>query len=290
MREHSIFGVRIDDVPTAELVAVLSGWLASDSNHTIVTPNPEFVLAARRDPAFAGLLNRADLSLPDGVGLRFAIPALTGKRLSNRHTGVDTLLLLASLCAKAGKRLVLIGGGPTVAARAADHLRGRCAGLDVKAVEVGFVRDDVTNTGSLFPPSGGIPPDGGTCDRTKVTSLDNADVIAVALGMGKQERFIEALRTFAPPNPPHPSPRIYIGIGGALDMIAGTKRRAPLSIRRVGLEWAWRLVIEPRRFRRIFNAAVVFPAVVVWDTLRRHRFMAACRATVPEIFNQLRGK
>ena len=260
MRDFVLFGVRISDLSTSELTDLLSGWLSSDSSHAIVTPNPEFVLAARQDLSFVDLLNRADLSLPDGVGLRFAIPALTGERLSNRHTGVDTLLLLAKLCAEQGRRLVLVGGGPGVADRAAEVMRGQFAALDVKVVKVGIVRD------------------GDSVD------IENAGVIAVALGMGKQERFIESLR-----RDNHSFPAIYIGIGGALDMIAGTRRRAPAFVRRAGLEWLWRLVIEPRRFRRIFNAAIVFPAVVVWDTLRRHRFVAACRATIPEIMRQLRG-
>ncbi len=277
MRDFELFGVRISDLSTGELTDLLSGWLDSNSSCAIVTPNPEFVLAARCDPSFVELLNRADLSLPDGVGLRFATSALTGDRLSHRHTGVDTLLLLAKLCAEQGRRLVLVGGGPGVAESAADAMRARFVGLDVSTVDVGIVSSDDSNAGRV------------SSDRMKSTSLENADVVAVALGMGKQERFIEALRSSAPPNPPHPSPRVYIGVGGALDMIAGTKRRAPAFVRRVGLEWLWRLVIEPRRFRRIFNAAVVFPAVVVWDTLRRHRFVAACRATVPEIINQLRG-
>ena len=278
MRDFELFGVRISDLSTGELTDRLSGWLSSDTSYAIVTPNPEFVLAARRDPSFVELLNRADLSLPDGVGLRFATSALTGDRLSHRHTGVDTLLLLAKLCAEQGRRLVLVGGGPGVAESAADAMRAWFVDIDVSTVDVGIVSSDERNAGRV------------SSDRMKSTSLENADVVAVALGMEKQERFIEALRTSAPPNPPHPSPRIYIGVGGALDMIAGTKRRAPAFVRRVGLEWLWRLVIEPRRFRRIFNAAVVFPAVVVWDTLRRHRFVAACRATVPEIINQLKGK
>jgi len=276
MRDSELFGVRISDLSTAELTDLLSGWLASDSSHTIVTPNPEFVLAARQDPSFVDLLNRADLSLPDGVGLRFAIPAITGERLSNRHTGVDTLLLLGKLCAGQGKRLVLIGGGPGVADRAADVMRRQFDGLDVSVVDVGFVSEAETDRRSI------------SHDRMKMTYIANAAVVAVALGMKKQERFIESLRTFEPLG--LRTSRIYIGIGGAFDMIAGTRRRAPSFVRRIGLEWVWRLVIEPRRFRRIFNAAVVFPAVVVWDTLRRHRFMASCRAAVPEIFNQLRGK
>src|SRR3990167_9257321 len=117
MRNHVVFGVRIDDVPPLELRGLISDWLIGEQTRAIVTPNPEMILLARRDAAFRDILNRADLSLPDGVGLRFALPALTSERLLHRHTGVDTLILIAQLCAVAGKRLALLGGAPCVAER-----------------------------------------------------------------------------------------------------------------------------------------------------------------------------
>ncbi len=271
MNRHTVLGVAIDDLSDGELEETIEGWLNSDGPaRVIVTPNPEFLLRAREDDAFRDLLNRANLSLPDGVGLRFAISALTEGRLKNRHTGVDALGLIAKECAASRKELVLFGGDSGVAEMAAQSLAVTFPGLAVCGIDPGVVNPETFN---------------GTMDSD---ALDRAAVIAVGLGQGKQERVMEILRAAAPSG--LPELRILIGVGGALDMIAGVKPRAPRPIRRLGFEWLWRLLIEPRRWRRIFAAFVIFPAVVIRDTLRRRQFLRACRATIPEIFKQIGGK
>lgn len=260
MRHHRLFGVRIDDVSPEELDRCISDWLSGDRTRTIVTPNPEFLLLARSDETFRDLLNRSDLSLPDGVGLRFAIPALTSERLAYRHTGVDTLARIARSCAASGKRLALFGGDPGVAERAAQALRSEVPGLVVEGIDPGRVDPDRLDEGTM-------------------RSLETFDAVAVGLGQGKQERAMRMIK----------APRVLIGVGGAFDMIAGTKRRAPAWMRTVGLEWVWRAAIEPGRIGRILRAFPGFPAVVVWDTLKHRRFLRACRAAIPEIIRQLRG-
>lgn len=270
MNRHSVLSVAIDDLSDAELSERLDVWVRSDAPaKVIVTPNPEFLLLARRDATFRDRLNRADLSLPDGVGLRFAVAALTDNRLAHRHTGVDTLVEIARICARSGKTLVLFGGDPGVAALAAQTLAADIPGARVIGIDPGRVNEEAF-----------------AMDRW-VDVLDRAAVIAVGLGQGKQERVMDILRAAAPAN--FPELRVLIGVGGAFDMFAGTKRRAPQSVRRIGLEWLWRLAIEPSRWRRIFAAFLVFPAVVISDTLRHRRFLRAVRATIPEIIRQLQG-
>ncbi|OGL95174.1 hypothetical protein A2348_02525 [Candidatus Uhrbacteria bacterium RIFOXYB12_FULL_58_10] len=268
MRQHQLFGVRIDDLSTDELRRCVSDWLRSSSAHVIVTPNPEFLLLVRHDDSFRSMLNRSDLSLPDGVGLRFAVPAITGNLLAHRHTGVDSLLLIARECAATGMRLALFGGDQGVSERAAQNLRAQISGLQVEGIDPGHIRLE-------------------QIQDLSVSVLSGFHVVAVGLGMKKQERVMEFLRDRAASN--LPSLRVLIGTGGAFDMISHSKRRAPIHVRHIGLEWLWRLLIEPRRFRRIFRAFPVFPAIVIWDTLRHRRFIRACRASVPEIFRQLRG-
>lgn len=270
MNRHTVLDVAIDDISGDELSGILDGWLNSTASaKVIVTPNPEFLLKARRDATFRGALNRADLSLPDGVGLRFAVAALTDGRLENRHTGVDTLERLAKQCARSRKELILFGGDPGVAAKAAATLSDAYPGLVVRGIDPGPVDPDAFAT------------------QTNLDALDRAAVIAVGLGQGKQERIMEILRHAAPAN--LPELRVLIGVGGAFDMIAGVKRRAPKFVRTIGLEWLWRLAIEPSRWRRIFSAFPVFPAIVIFDTLKHRRFLRACRAAIPEIIRQLQG-
>ncbi len=254
---HDVLGVRVDDMTLSAVRERLRAWLSSDAFHAVFTPNPEIVLRARRDAAFRRALNGADLLVPDGVGLAYGVAALTGGRLAHRHAGVDVLEEIAALCAREGKRLMLFGGLPGSAAAAAVALRGRYPALDVAAREAGPVvaTADVVATAP------------GDVDAIRAQA---PAALAVALGAGKQERFIEQARASLP------SVRAAIGVGGALEMLAGRLPRAPRGMRRLGLEWAWRLALEPGRARRILRAVVVFPAAVIWATLKRHRFLRAC--------------
>jgi hypothetical protein len=106
-RQHVVLGVRVHDLSEEELRQVLGSWLAGDTARIVVTPNPEFVMHAQRDVEFRNLLCKADLSLPDGVGLRFAVAALTQDRLEHRHTGADTLV---SRCGESTHRLRSVNG------------------------------------------------------------------------------------------------------------------------------------------------------------------------------------
>ncbi|MBM5789501.1 WecB/TagA/CpsF family glycosyltransferase [Candidatus Parcubacteria bacterium] len=262
----TLFGVRIDAIGQERLEQTLTHWLDQVSRHTIFTPNPEFLLTARKDRAFAELLNQSSLSLPDGIGLRFAASALGQERIEERVTGVDTLLLCARVCARKKKRLLLLGGADLVAERAALALKTQMADLEVVAM----------NPGEL---SGSFQ----TVAVSK-TVWDNVrghqpDVIAVALGQGKQERFcLDALEQV-------PTLHIAMAIGGALDMVSGRRARCPHWMRRSGFEWVWRVLIEPSRIRRIWRAVIVFPLTVAWDTLRFRRFWKAVRSVFHEIIS-----
>lgn len=267
VRVHTILGVRVDDLTAMELRERLRQWLREGARRTVVTPNPEIILLARRDAHFRDLLNGADLSLPDGVGLTYAVAALSGERLEHRQTGVDVLEELAALCAKEGKNLLLFGGQKGTAAKAAKTLQERYAGLMVRAHEPGEIAE--TPHGLSVPH--------GDLDTIRVA---RPEVIAVGLGQGKQERFIaECVPSF-------PSIRVAVGVGGAFAMLGGSLPRAPKALRRAGLEWLWRLMLEPWRLPRILRATVVFPAVVAWDTLKRHRFLRAALGVAREFFRR----
>jgi len=234
---HEILGVIVDDVTDQELEERLLAFLHSDRPHRIVTPNPEMVLLARKDPAFREQLNLSDLRLPDGIGLQ-----VVTRRLRHRHTGVDTLEMIARLCAEQGKQLVLLGGEFGEGEVAAEQLKKRYQGIRVVAMDPGKISAD----GSLSP------------EVRQVISDLHPDVIAVAFGQKKQEAAMALLAEAIP------HVRILIGVGGAFNMISGRLRRAPSWMRRVGLEWLWRVLIEPSRFPRTMRATVVFPLTVFW--------------------------
>lgn len=247
MTSHTILGVRVDDVSADDVAALFATWLDGNTQHVVVTPNPEFILLAQHDAEFRDILNASDLALPDGVGLRFAVSALTDGKLAHRMTGVDALALLERLCDERGLRLLTLGSAT--------------AEIDAGEVVATLANDVIAEIAKCSP-----------------------DVIAVGLGQVKQEKIIARYRA------EWPSAKILIGVGGAIDMRAGKKSRAPNMLRATGLEWLWRLIIEPRRIGRILRAFPVFPAVVVWATLREHRFLKALRRTVPEIFKQITSR
>lgn len=259
---HTVLGVRIDDLPEDKLRQTLHDWLKGEVARVVVTPNPEFVMHALRDAEFRQLLAKADLSLPDGVGLRFAVAALSNERLLHRHTGADTLVLLAELAALENKKLVLLGGSPRKTTRAAESLRQRFPGLDVATFDPGIIDEHHVRLSEAT--------------LAGVERL-SPQVVAVALGQGKQERVMEILRAKIP------SVRILIGIGGASDYISQSVRRAPKSWQKYGFEWLWRLVQEPWRWQRILNATVVFPLRVAWATLTTGRFPTAVQNVWQEL-------
>lgn len=266
----SLFNVRIDDFTTLELDKALYEYLNSSTPHSVFTPNAEMLLEARTDKIFADILNKADLSLPDSVSLRFAAAAY-GNILKNRNTGTDTLYRLARLCSETEKRLVLFGGDPGVAEKTAEYFKHLFLNLDVVAIDPGYVQKQ--DDGSYIKQH--------TLDMLlKIKPV----VLAVALGQKKQEEWIldYLLRV--------PSLRIAIGVGGAFDMYSGVHPRAPKWMRELGFEWLWRVYIEPRRIKRIIRASIVFPVIVAYDTLIQGRFLRGCFAVFKEVASQLLKK
>lgn len=261
-RQHVVLGVRVHDISDAQLHATLHAWILGHQPRVIVTPNPEFVMNAQRDAEFRGLLAKADLSLPDGVGLRFAIAMLTKDRLEHRHTGADTLIELAELAALEQKRLVLLGGSPGKTRRAAESLRDRFPGLDVMVFDPGIIDEYHVRL-----------------SEATLSGIERLapDIVAVALGQGKQERVMEILRQKVP------TIRVLIGIGGASDYVSSAVRRAPEIWQKYGFEWLWRLIQEPWRWQRILNAVIFFPLRVAWATLVNRRFWRGLRSLGQEL-------
>lgn len=250
MIKHQVFGIKIDDLSTDELKNLLTLWLNDNQTRKIFTPNPEFLLLAKSNKNFAQLINQSDLSLADGVGLKFAIAVLTRNRLINRQTGVDTIILLAELCTQNNKRMLLLGGKNKVNKLASEVLSKRFQNLDIMTVDPGFIKGDASSI---------------SISENLISEINSLkpDVVAVAMSFGKQERLISEIASRGL------SIKIVIGIGGALDMISGILPRAPKWMRENGFEWLWRLYLEPCRIGRILQAIVLFPIMVIWTKIKQ---------------------
>jgi N-acetylglucosaminyldiphosphoundecaprenol N-acetyl-beta-D-mannosaminyltransferase len=190
-----------------------------------VTPNPEFVMAARADAEFRALLNGAALAVPDGVGLVWAA-RLLGEPLRTTVPGVALVEALAPRAAALGQRWFLIGAREGVAAATGRRLAERHPGLTI--------------AGALAGEPG---PAGDAAALAAIRAAGPVHLLLVAYGAPKQERWLA--RNLAATGVP-----VGIGVGGTFDFIAGLSRRPPDWLQRAGFGWLFRLVMEPWRWRR----------------------------------------
>lgn len=218
-----VLGVAFDNVTMDEAVDKAMALLEEDGPHLVATPNPELVQRAGKDPEFAGILGKADLVIPDGVGVMYAAKIL-GRPLKARVPGIDFASNLMKRMAEGGKRLFLLGAAPGVAEQAAVNLQAAYPGLVVCGVHDGYFKED----GPVV----------------RAVREAHADVVFVCLGAPKQEKWIAA-------NGEAAGARLYIGLGGSLDVFAGKVERAPEKFQKLGLEWLYRLMKQPSRIGRM---------------------------------------
>ena len=237
-----ILGVRIDDVTSGELLDAIDRWVGEGGAHQVSTVNTEFLIAARRNPAFARALDHTALNVPDSAGILWAARWL-GHPLRERVTGSDGIHHIARLCAERGYRLFLLGAAPGVATRAAEHLSLRYPGLSICG----------THAGSYAPEE-----EAAIAARIRRA---RADVLLVAFPSVPQETWIAR-------NLAATGAAVGMGVGAAFDFVTGVQVRAPLWMQRAGLEWLYRLVRDPARWRRML--ALPYAAwLVFWQRICR---------------------
>jgi N-acetylglucosaminyldiphosphoundecaprenol N-acetyl-beta-D-mannosaminyltransferase len=221
-----VLGCRVDVVDMAEAVRTLVDLVerrrrnATSRAAVVVTLNPEMVMLARRDGDFRSLLESAELIVPDGIGVVRALRR-RGHPEAERVGGADLITAYLPEAERRAHRIAVVGGAPGVARGARDRMVAAHPRLRVVAASAGA-------------------PDSATAGRLRGSQ---PEIVLAAFGAGRQERFLgdhlDQIGAAA-----------GIGIGGAVDFLAGRVRRAPMLVRRLGLEWAWRLAIQPWRFRR----------------------------------------
>lgn len=218
-----VLGVAFDNLTMDEAVERALELLEQEGPHLVATPNPELVQRANQDPEFSEILAGADLVIPDGVGIMYAAKIL-GRPLRARVPGIDFAAALLDRVAGTGKRLFLLGAAPGVAEQAAVNLQLAHPGLAVCGVHDGYFQED-----------------GPVVDAIRES---RADIVFVCLGAPKQEKWIAAHGREA-------GARLYLGLGGSLDVFAGKVERAPEGFQKLGLEWLYRLMRQPSRIGRM---------------------------------------
>lgn len=235
-----ILGIRIDNLDLEAVKTKVGLWMSGTEQKKIFTPNPEMLVLANKLPYFKNVLNQGDLNLCDGFG----ITLVSGGKIK-RISGSDFIWDLCKLAEKGGKGVFLLGSGDEdVLEKTKDALNNKFVQLRIVGMDIGpkiqIVGGDIEIN---------------TEENENVLNKINksgAEVLIVAFGQVKQELWI---REFLPNLL---NVKVAIGVGGALDYIAGKVKRAPKFLRVVGLEWLWRLFREPWRVKRVFNATVRF--------------------------------
>jgi N-acetylglucosaminyldiphosphoundecaprenol N-acetyl-beta-D-mannosaminyltransferase len=228
MKQVDLLGVRIDDVTTDEVLQSIDRYVTEPQLRLICTPNADHVVKAWHDDEFRSIINGCDLAIPDGMAVIY------GSRLLGTPLGgnVAGRLLVPRLCERAattGYRIFLFGAAPGVAAEAARKLTSDYSGLQIAGTfspPLGFERDSDANEHAL-----------------SVVNAARADILLVALGAPKQEKWIVANRQRI-------SASVAIGVGGTFDILAGRVREAPEWATRIGAEWLFRMLQEPGRLGR----------------------------------------
>lgn len=236
----TILNVKVHAVTRAQTLTLIEEFVASGQPHQLATVNPEFVITAQNDEEFRQIINNAALALPDGVGLLKAARFLKTTPLPERVSGSDLVQRLAELSHQKGYRIYFLGAGEGVAEKAAEKLTAKYPKLKVAGCYAGSpaVEENEAIIRRILP--------------------TQPDILLVAYGAPKQDQWIARnLHRLQIP--------VCIGVGGSFDFIAGTAKRAPLWVQRLGLEWLHRLLTQPWRWRRIWNAVPRFS----WLVFRR---------------------
>lgn len=193
----------------------------------VVTINPEMILSARRNADFAEIINSAELVIPDGIGVQLGLKILghNVRRIAGIEFGRKLIDKFAS------QPTAFVGAKPEIITKAVENLKKEVPNLNAVYVQDGYFKDDDKVLDEL--------------------TAANPKLVLVALGSPKQEFFISKAKKLLPN-------ALFIGLGGSFDVWSGVVERAPEIWQKLGLEWLYRTVKEPKRFKRIFPTLPLF--------------------------------
>lgn len=263
-----IAGLQVDNITVEETLNKISEFVKSGQPHYIVTAYSEFVVEADRHHYYRDVLNRADLSVPDGIGILWAAKFLSLPKkdpviiffnwlgtlasivlapqslrtvVKEQVTGSRLIYNIAELAQKNNFSLALVGGWDGVAEKSAIVLKERYPGLKINL--------------AYCPPAF----DGAAVQKI---AASNSDILMIAYQPPRQEIWLAE-------NMAQLNVKVGIGLGGTFDYLAGKRQPAPHWIHYMGLEWLWRLITQPWRWKRMWNALPVFSWLVLQYKLKK---------------------
>jgi N-acetylglucosaminyldiphosphoundecaprenol N-acetyl-beta-D-mannosaminyltransferase len=233
-----LLNVRIDNLTKKEILSRVSDFLNEPKFHQIATINPEFILEAQKNEEFKNILNNCDLNIADGIGVKFAFWRY-GKHLKCRMAGIDLVKKILKMANDRGFGIFL-----------AANKDGLSSWEETRNAILKIYPNVVINGGNLSKSN--------TNYELLVTDYQ---LLFCNFGAPYQDLFINCQK--------NDTLRLAIGVGGSFDFLTGKTKRAPVLVCRLGLEWFWRLLQKPdpsmpRRWRRIWNAVIIFPVKIIF--------------------------
>lgn len=225
MEKVSICGIGVSNVNLDEAVLEFKRLYNGGTSSQIVTPNAEIMQSCLEDEKLKNIINSAAMVIPDGVGVVLASKILKTSPLE-KVAGVDLAYAVLPQIEADGKRLFLLGAKQETLELAAEKIRQMCPKINICGTQNGYFKDDETVVGKI--------------------NESSADVVFVCLGSPRQEFWIYE-------NKDRCCAKVMIGLGGTFDVIAGTVKRAPKIFIKLGMEWFYRLLKEPKRFFRMLK-------------------------------------
>lgn len=250
---YQVLGIDIAAYSKNEFYQLIEARLQDDAPYSpplfVVTVNPEIVIQSIIDNDFKHILSSSSINTADGIGISWAINVLYGQHIE-RITGSDSLEKICEVCAENAQSTFFYGAMPTIAEKAANILQQRIPDLQVE--------------GTFSPDR----PDLSIEELPGITQekIRQSQVIFVALGAPAQEKWIHNNL------PKLPNCKLIIGIGGSFDFIAGNIKRAPILLRKTGLEWLYRLILQPSRWRRMIKLPLFALNVLLLKSSNRKQF------------------
>jgi N-acetylglucosaminyldiphosphoundecaprenol N-acetyl-beta-D-mannosaminyltransferase len=245
MDKLSIMGVRIDNLSMNEVLKIAEEKIEKNEQYIIYTPNTEFIMMCQKDEEFLNLMNESDINIPDGIGLIYA-GKIKKHPLKEKVGGYDLSVNLLKMANDKGLKLYVVGGKPGVAEAAMENVREKYPGIKIVGTQHGYFKG--THLGKK----------GHEEEIAVIEDINKHQphILFVGFGAKKQELWIEYNKDLINAN-------VIIGNGGTLDGLAGIVKRAPDIFIKLGLEWLYRLMKEPKRIKRqivlpVFMLKVIF--------------------------------
>lgn len=224
MSKVSVLGVNFDNHTFNEFKNIFIGRMNNHQSTFIVTANPEIVMAAQQNQQFKDIVNHADFVTADGIGVVKGAKMLKTP-LKERVTGYDLFTWFLKIAHKRQSRVYFIGAKPEVIAKLQDKLATQYPGIEVVGAEDGYFKEDLATV-------------------AKRIEQHQPEMVFAAIGFPRQEQLLNYLRADG-------VPAMMMGVGGSFDVFAGVAKRAPKAFQKAHLEWFYRLLKNPTRFKRM---------------------------------------